>query len=69
MKNYDKAIGTFNSAIELSPKNANIWILEGNSYVGLKGFEDAIICYKKALEIDPENENAKENMDIVKKLI
>ena len=51
-KDYDDAIKLYNKAIEISPNEANAFILLGNLYSNLKKFKEAEEQYKSALKIN-----------------
>jgi Ca-activated chloride channel family protein len=42
---------------------------EGNAYVQLKKLENALKSYEKVLEVNPKNQQAQQNIDIVKKMM
>ncbi len=41
---------------------------EGNAYAYLKKYDEAIKAYEKALKIDPKDEDARHNLELIKKL-
>jgi tetratricopeptide (TPR) repeat protein len=55
-------------AVELHPKEANLFDSIGEFYLNLKQNEKAIEYYQKALEIDPNYPNARVAKEIISKL-
>jgi tetratricopeptide (TPR) repeat protein len=49
---------TFKKAIELNPKNDNVYIKLGWFYLGQGKLSEAENLYKKAIELNPKNDNA-----------
>jgi len=80
-KNYDKAITSLEKVVTLDPLNANALFDLGIVYVEMfrKGeeqgkiiieyLEQGLLYYEKCLEIDPEFPHAKENKEIVEKVL
>jgi tetratricopeptide (TPR) repeat protein len=54
-ENFDKALQDFAFALELDPKNHNIYQWRATAYIQLKQFDKAIVDWTKALELEPEN--------------
>ncbi len=52
---YEEAIASFDKAIEIKPKFADLWKSKGDALRWLKKYEEAIASYDKAIEIDPKN--------------
>ena len=52
---FNEAIGAFDQAIKLNPKNANLWCNKGWAQLGLDLREDALISFEKAIQLDPNN--------------
>ena len=71
--NYKEAVDSFGKALELDPKNAELFYLKGNALMCLKQFMEAIKIYNLAIEYKPDFDNAffkralakKENKDRV----
>jgi len=53
--NHVKAIEFYQKSKACNPKNPDIYIALGASYVGLGRFSDAVILYEKAIDINPES--------------
>lgn len=47
------ALGDYDSALEIDPRLAFVWLNKGNIYYAAQDFTAAIECYGKALELDP----------------
>jgi tetratricopeptide (TPR) repeat protein len=56
------------TAIELHPKDANLYDSAGEFYLKLKDNQKGIEYYKKALEINPDYPNAKIAKEIIAKM-
>ena len=54
----DDAISDFDKAIELNPKDAEIYFFRGNAYHNKRQFDKAMSDYSKAIEINPRYTNA-----------
>ena len=50
---YDEAIRLFDKALELDPRDAEVWTNKGLSLFKLGRKDEAIRCFDKAIEIDP----------------
>jgi tetratricopeptide (TPR) repeat protein len=50
LKQFKKAIQDYDQAIELNPKDFNVFNNRGNVYADLKQFEKAIQDYNQAIE-------------------
>jgi tetratricopeptide (TPR) repeat protein len=51
---YDKAIADYSKAIEINPRDADVYSNRGAAYADGKGqYDKAIADYSKALEINP----------------
>jgi tetratricopeptide (TPR) repeat protein len=55
LKQNERALISYDKAIEIDPDNDLVWNLRGVALRGLKEYELALISYKKAIEIDPDN--------------
>jgi len=49
------AIQDYNKAIELNPKDANVYYMRGNAKDNLQDYRGAIQDYSKAIEINPSD--------------
>jgi superkiller protein 3 len=58
---YQKALDTYNKALNLEPKNVDALICVGLCYRNLKEYDKAIDFYNNALEIEPDNKTALNN--------
>jgi tetratricopeptide (TPR) repeat protein len=54
----EKALESFNRAIDIDPTRADGYLGRANTLNTLKRFEEALVDYNKALEIDPTLANA-----------
>ena len=64
-KQYDKAIGWYQQALELDPKNANARTDLGTAFFYMNRPKDALREYEKALEVDPTHEQTLMNSIVV----
>jgi tetratricopeptide (TPR) repeat protein len=55
---YEEALGCFDKALELNPRDTAAWTNKGASLLSLGRFEEALGCYDKALEFDPHDVGA-----------
>ena len=67
LKRYDKAIESFEKAIELNPKFSEAYNNLGNTKKIINEREQAIACFKKAISLKPENFQALFNLSKVYK--
>lgn len=58
---YQKALDTYNKALNLEPKNIDALICVGLCYRNLEDYDKAIEYYNNALEIEPDNKTALNN--------
>ena len=68
-KETKKAIEMFEFAIELSPKNANLFDSLGEAYFIEKEYKKALISYNKSVELNPNNDKAKANIEKINKIL
>ena len=54
-QDYQNASSMCSRALLQRPKNANLWIVQGQIYQQLKRYDEAEAALKKAIEIDPDN--------------
>ena len=52
---YEEAIASFDKALEIKPKFADVWNSKGDALRGLKKYEEAVTSYDKAIEADPKD--------------
>ena len=52
-KELEKAIDSYEKALEIDPTFANRWNNLGNVYYDKKEYDKAFECYEKAFELDP----------------
>ncbi len=45
LKEYQKAINSFNKVLEINPNNAKAYLKRGIAYFNLKGYKNAILSY------------------------
>lgn len=62
LKKYEKGMALVNTAIEKDDKNANYYIVRGNSYFGIKDFDNAEADYLKAESINSENNDVNKSL-------
>ena len=60
---YEKAIASYDKALEIKPDHHEAWYNRGNVLGNLGRLEDAIASYDKALEIKPDYGEAWKNRD------
>lgn len=66
LKDYDEALETIDKAISIQPKDAGLYNLKGQ-ILGKKGnIDKAIKAFKKSIELNPYENNATENLKILK---
>ncbi len=53
--NFDKALESFDAAIECHPKNSKVWFNRGSALDQLLRFKEAIASFDKALEIKADD--------------
>ena len=52
---YDSAVGDYNRAIELNPKDALAYLNRGRAYYNKTSYDLAIVDFTKAIEINPKS--------------
>jgi tetratricopeptide (TPR) repeat protein len=55
MEDYEKAVPSYQKALEITPDNAGIFYALANNYQKLKEEEKALVFAEKAVQQDPEN--------------
>ncbi len=50
---YEKAVASYDRAIELDKYNPDLWYNKGLALIGLGRYEDALSCYQRATKIKP----------------
>jgi tetratricopeptide (TPR) repeat protein len=63
MGEHERALGSFDRALELEDSNTHIWFGRGSALFGLKRYSDARESYGKALAIDPDNLRARSGLE------
>ena len=53
---YQKALQSFNKALELDPNNVEAWYNKGRVLEDIGKDQEALKCFNKALELDPDFE-------------
>ena len=66
---YEGACIAYKTAKALNPKNAEISNHLGIVYFHMKEYKEAFKFFEEALALDPNNENAKANLELIKKYI
>ncbi|KPL02233.1 MAG: hypothetical protein AMJ90_06400 [candidate division Zixibacteria bacterium SM23_73_2] len=68
-QNYQEALSSYNKALNLedSLDLANTYYNLGNTFYRSGKYQEAIGAYQRCLEINPEDEDAKFNLELVKK--
>jgi tetratricopeptide (TPR) repeat protein len=61
---YDKAIASYDKAIQLKPDDYNTWFKRGLALGNLQRHEDAIASYDKAIQLQPDDPNLWTNRGI-----
>jgi Flp pilus assembly protein TadD len=61
--NYAEALKRFQTALEVDPKNALAYRLEGESYFALGKTAEAVAAYRRALEYNPDWAKLKDWLD------
>jgi tetratricopeptide (TPR) repeat protein len=61
LSRYEEAIGCFDKALEIQPRNAGAWSNKGIALAALRQHEQAIGCFDQALTIDPRDAYAWSN--------
>ena len=68
-KKYKEALNEYK---QVNSKNSSLmfkkYYNEGNAYAYMKKYDEAIKAYEKALKINPKDEDAKHNLELIKKL-
>ncbi len=62
---FDQAIGDFNQALKLKPRDPALYICRGRAYWAKGQNSQALADYNKALEVDPKFAKAYENRAMV----
>jgi len=61
LSQYEKAIKSYDKAIRLNPKTANVYNKRGVAYQALGQYDKAIQDYDEAIRLHPENASAYHN--------
>jgi tetratricopeptide (TPR) repeat protein len=62
LKQFDKAVFSFEKAVEIKPDEFDAWYSRGNACAKLKQFDKAVASFEKAVEINPDSFSAWNNM-------
>ncbi|MBV9461495.1 MAG: tetratricopeptide repeat protein [Bradyrhizobium sp.] len=62
---HDEALRVVNQAIELTPDNADLWMLRGSALVNLKRPADALPSFRQVLKFDPQHWGAARQCGII----
>ena len=65
LSHFDKAVGSFEKIISLSPTQASAYYNLGNVFKDQAKFNDAIEAFTKALELKPDYEEASNNLTLL----
>lgn len=55
---FDKALGSFEQALLLNPKNPDLWNYKGTTLRSLGRYEESMDCFNNSLKIDPRDKFA-----------
>ena len=55
---YDEAIGCFDTAIKVKPKDTSAWDYKGATLIIQGKYDEAIMCFDTAIMINPKDETA-----------
>ena len=55
---FDKALGFFEQALLLDPKNPDLWNYKGISLRSLGRYNESMECFNNSLKIDPRDKFA-----------
>ncbi|MFC2084650.1 tetratricopeptide repeat protein, partial [Bacteroidota bacterium] len=69
LKEYDKAIVSFDKALELNPSRSKMYELKGFSYFYKNDFENAIKSWETAYQLNPSYLNLKIKADSLRKAL
>jgi Flp pilus assembly protein TadD len=53
------SVAAFDKALEIAPRDADVWIKRGIAMHEFERYSDAVVSFDKALRIDPNHEEAK----------
>lgn len=56
--NYEDAVAVFLAAIETDPARYEAYVAQGDAYMCLEQFDEALRVYEKAYDLAPDNQNA-----------
>jgi len=65
MKNYQRAVHYFDSAVEIEPKNSELYVNRGWSHQEMSDTISATADYQKALALNPEGSLARYNLAVL----
>ena len=55
LQRYNEALETYNTAIELAPENAFLYIYKGDAFFKLKRYPEALVVYEQSARINPDH--------------
>lgn len=58
LKKHEEALGCYNKALELNPKDEKAWYNKGKILINHGKDQEALKCFDKTLELDPTFEPA-----------
>jgi tetratricopeptide (TPR) repeat protein len=61
LKEYDKAIESFNKTIMMNPCSDIAWLRKGNAFYNLERYKDALKCFERSFQLNSNNEEAIKN--------
>jgi tetratricopeptide (TPR) repeat protein len=61
-KKFDKALGEFDSAIKVDPKNAEAYFWRGRAFIRVNRYEDATADFEMAVKLNPAYVDAYNNL-------
>ena len=68
MGNVEEALKLYNRALALEPDSIDTLLIVGNICAVRKQFEDARYFYNRVMALDQDNSQAKENLEVLKKM-
>ena len=68
LQKVEEALKMYLNILAVRPKDIETLLIVGNSYTGLKKFDDARLFFNRILALDPTNENVRRNLAALKQL-
>jgi Flp pilus assembly protein TadD len=56
--NFDRALDYFEQALQLDPKNPDLWNYKGTALRSLGRYEESMDCFNNSLKLDPRDKFA-----------